>query len=398
MPPREPTQGLHMPSIIDRAKHLLLQPQQAWGTIEAEPADTLSLFKGYVMPLALIPALCGFVGMSLIGFSVFGVSVRVPLFSGLVNMVLSYALSLVGVFVLGLIIDALAPTFGGQKSQIQALKLAAYSMTAAFVGGVFTLLPALSMLGLLAALYSFYLLYTGLPVLMKSAPDKSLAYTAVVVVAAIVMGLLMMGVSSLFTRSHGPSVALGGAGGMTVSTPSGKVSVDVAGLEAASQKMQEAARQMEKAQNSEALPAQSLKAALPPQLGGMPRTAMEVQDGAALGLPTSHASATYTQGDRQVKVEITDAGALGQMAAMAAGMGQSEKEDEVRVEKTWQEGGRTLRQRYHKDNSHAEFDVVLKNGVVLSARADYMDVQALQALLAQVSWSGIEALERKAKS
>eukprot|EP01030_Chromulinospumella_sphaerica_P016239 gene16239-16049_t len=172
-----------MPSIIDRAKHLLLQPQQAWGTIEAEPTDTLSLFKGYVMPLALIPALCGFVGMSLIGFSVFGVSVRVPLFSGLVNMVLSYALSLVGVFVLGLIIDALAPTFGGQKSQIQGLKLAAYSMTAAFVGGVFTLLPALSMLGLLAALYSFYLLYTGLPVLMKSAPDKSLPYTAVVVVA-----------------------------------------------------------------------------------------------------------------------------------------------------------------------------------------------------------------------
>jgi len=133
-------------------------------------------------------------------------------------------------------------------------------------------------------------------------------------------------------------------------------------------------------------------------LGGMPRTALEVQDGAALGLPTSHASATYTQGDRQVKVEITDAGALGQMAAMAAGMGQSEKEDEVRVEKTWQEGGRTLRQRYHEDNSHAEFDVVLKNGVVLSARADYMDVQALQALLTQVSWSGIEALERKAKS
>lgn len=387
-----------MPSFIDRAKHLLLQPQQAWVTIDAERIDTFSLFKGYVMPLALIPALCGFVGMTLIGFSMFGVSVRVPLVAGLANMVLSYALSLVGVFVLGLIIDALAPTFGGQKSQIQGLKLAAYSFTAAFVGGVFSLLPALSMLGLLAALYSFYLLYTGLPVLMKSAPDKSLAYTAVVVVAAIVMGLLMMGASSFFTRSHGPSVGLGGAGGMTVSTPSGKVSVDVAGLEAASKKMQEAARQMEKVQNSEALPAQSLKAALPQQLGGMPRTALEVQDGAALGLPSSHASATYAQDGRQVRIEITDAGALGQMAAMAAGMGQSEKEDEVRAEKTWQEGGRTLRQRYHKDGSHAEFDVVLKNGVVLSARADQVDVQALQALLAQVSWSGIEALERKPKS
>jgi hypothetical protein len=388
-----------MPSLIDRAKHILLQPQQAWATIDAERTDTLSLFKGYVMPLALIPALCGFVGMTLIGFGMFGVSVRLPLLTGLVNMLVSYAFSLAGVFVLGLIIDALAPTFGGQKSPIQALKVAAYSFTAAFVGGVFSLLPALSMLGLVAALYSFYLLYTGLPVLMKSAPDKSLPYTAVVVVAAIVMGVLMVAASSLFTRAQGPSLGLGGAGGaVSVSTPSGKVSVDMAGLEAAGKKMEEAARQMEKTQNSEALPAAALKASLPQELAGMPRTAMEVQDGAALGLPSSHASATYALQERQVKIDITDAGALGQMAALAAGMGQSEKEDEVRVEKTWQEEGRTLHQRYYKDGSQAEFEVVLKNGVVLSASASQMDVQVLRTLLSQVSWTALEALQRKAKS
>ena len=41
------------------------------------------------------------------------------------------------------------------------------------------------------------------------------------------------------------------------------------------------------ANNSEALPVQALKAALPQQLGGMPRTAVQTQDGAALGLPLS---------------------------------------------------------------------------------------------------------------
>jgi hypothetical protein len=265
------------------------------------------------------------------------------------------------------------------------------------LGGVFGLVPALSMLGLLAALYSFYLLYTGLPVLMKSAHDKSLAYTAVVVVASLVLGLVMAGVSALFARPQMPSLAQGSAPSMTVRTPKGEVNVDLAGLEAAGKKMEEAARQMEKAQNSEALPVAALKAALPQQLGNMPRTAVQTQDGAALGLPSSQASATYTLDDRQVKLEITDMGALGQMAALAAAAGTSEKEDELRSEKTWQEGGRTLRQRAYKDGSQAELEVVLKNGVVLSANATQMNAQNLQSLLMQVNWSGLETMERKPK-
>lgn len=387
-----------MQALIQRVQRILLQPVPTWADIDHERTDVLSLFKSYVMPLALIPALCGFIGMSLIGISLLGVTVRIPLVSGLVQMVVSYALSLAGVFVLGLVIDALAPMFGGQKNPIQAFKVAAYSCTAAFVGGVFGLIPALSLLGLLAALYSFYLLYTGLPVLMQSGRDKSLAYTAVVVVVALVLGLVMAGVSSLFTRSQMPALGHSGGGSITVNGPKGKVTVDMAGLEAAGKKMEEAARQMEKANNSEALPVQALKAALPQQLGGMPRTAVQTQDGAALGLPSSHASATYTLEDRQVKLDITDAGALGQMAALAAGMGTSEKEDEVRVEKTWQEGGRTWHQRYYKDGSQAEMEVVLKNGVVIRANANQMNVQSLQTLLSQVSWTSLEAMERKPKS
>ena len=185
-------------NLIERAKSILLQPQTTWATIDAEPTDAATLYTRYAMVLAAVPAVCGFIGLSLIGFSAFGVSVRMPLLAGLVNMVLSYALSLAGIFVLGLIIDALAPTFGGQKSQIQALKVAVYASTAALLGGVFSLLPVLSMLGLLAALYSIYLLYTGLPVLMKSAPEKSVAYTVVVLIAAIVMEVLMGAVSAVF--------------------------------------------------------------------------------------------------------------------------------------------------------------------------------------------------------
>lgn len=409
-------------NLIERVKSILLQPKETWVVIDSETTDVATLYTRYAMILAAIPAVCGFIGLSLIGFSAFGVSVRVPLVSGLVNMVLSYVLSLVGVFVLGLIIDALAPTFGGHKSQIQALKVAVYASTAAMLGGVFSLLPALSVLALLAALYSIYLLYTGLPVLMKSAPEKSIAYTVVVIIAAIVMGVIMGTVSSLFMP--GTAGMLGGAGGpsVTMNTPGGKVSIDTAGLEAAGKKMEEAARQMEQAQKSQdpaaiaaatsnaakaaagvlgggqAIAAQSLKAALPEKLAGLPRTGFDVQDGAALGLPTSQASAQYGTDDKQVRLEIVDVGGLGQMAVMAMGMAQGEREDQSSAEKTWQENGRTLHQRYEKDGSHAEFKTILKNGIVVSIEGDNMGVKDLQGLLSQVDLNGLEGLARKGKS
>jgi hypothetical protein len=40
-------------------------------------------------------------------------------------------------------------------------------------------------------LYSLYLLYLGLPVLMKSPREKAMAYTAVVILAAIVLFMVI---------------------------------------------------------------------------------------------------------------------------------------------------------------------------------------------------------------
>jgi len=410
-------------NLIERAKRILLQPKEAWPAIASETTDAATLFTGYAMVLAAIPAVCGFVGMSLIGMGGFGITIRVPLVAGLVNMVVSYGLSLAGIFVLGLIIDALAPTFGGQKNPIQALKVAVYASTAALLSGVFSLLPSLAMLGLLAALYSIYLLYTGLPVLMKSAPEKSAAYTAVVIVAAIVMGLVMAAITSLFMPRGGALIGAAGAPAITVNTPGGKVSIDTAGMEAAGKKMEEAARQLEQAQKSQdpaaiaaaagqaaaaaagalgggqAVAAQSLKAALPEKLGGLPRTGFDVQDGAALGLPTSQASAQYGSDGKQVRLEIVDIGGMGQMAVLAMGLGQGEKEDQSSAEKTWKEGGRTLHQRYEKDGSHAEFKAILKNGVVVSIEGDHLGVKDLEGLMSEVDLNGLEGLQRsKGKS
>jgi Yip1 domain len=179
-------------NLVERVKRILLTPRTEWEVIDAEPTTPAELYKGYIVPLAAIGPIA-----RVIGFSVFGIRVpftttvyRTPIGSAITGAVVSYVLALVGVYVLALIIDGLAPTFGGTKNQIQALKVAAYSSTAAWLAGIFAILPALSVLGILG-LYSIYLLYLGLPVLMKAPSDKAMAYTAVVIIAAIILFMVI---------------------------------------------------------------------------------------------------------------------------------------------------------------------------------------------------------------
>jgi hypothetical protein len=151
------------------------------------------------MILAAIPAVCGFIGLTLIGVGGMGVTYRMPILSGVVQMIVSYLLTLAMVFVLALIVNGLAPTFGGTKDSVRALKLVAYGTTASFLGGVFNLIPMLALLGVLASLYSIYLIYTGIAVMMRCPPEKAGVYTAVVIVCGIVASIVIVGVASLVT-------------------------------------------------------------------------------------------------------------------------------------------------------------------------------------------------------
>ncbi|MFZ5774185.1 MAG: Yip1 family protein [Thermodesulfobacteriota bacterium] len=195
-------------NLVDRAKNLILQPKAEWETIAAEESTTAGLYQQYIMPLAGIPAVAGFLGMSLIGVSVplMG-TVRTPFLQGLSQAVVSYGLSLAGVFLLALLIDALAPNFGGEKNQGQALKVAAYSYTPGWIAGALLILPSLGVLILLASFYSLYLLYLGLPVLMKANREKALPYTVVVVTCALLLSMIF---AALANAVGGPAPGMHG--------------------------------------------------------------------------------------------------------------------------------------------------------------------------------------------
>jgi hypothetical protein len=170
--------------LIERVKNVLLSPKTEWPVIAQEQADVASLYLGYAAILAAIPAVFGF-----LGGLVFSPGSFVILF---VMMILQYVLAIGMTFVMALIIDALAPTFGAQKNAIQAHKTSVYASTAAWVSGIFLLIPLIGWIVAIAGgIYSLVQLFWALPYTMKSPSEKTGGYFAVIIVIAIVLRFII---------------------------------------------------------------------------------------------------------------------------------------------------------------------------------------------------------------
>lgn len=207
--------GSFQQSLISRVKNIILTPSTEWDVIDKEPAEIGGLYRNYILILAAIGPVAAMIKSVVFGYSLLGVTYRPGIVQAVGTAITSYIITLVGVFILAIVIDALAPSFGATKNRIQAFKVATYSGTAAWVAGIFGLLPGLGFLMLLG-LYNLYLLYLGLPKLMKAPADKAMGYTVVTVVAAIVVAF----VSSLVLA---PVVGLLGAGS-ALTSPGSSVS------------------------------------------------------------------------------------------------------------------------------------------------------------------------------
>lgn len=190
--------------LVERVKAILLTPKTEWSVIAGEATTAADIYWRYVAPLVAIGAIASLIGSTAVGVSLpmLG-TMRIGVVAGLTGAVVHFVLTFVAVFVVALIVDALAPTFGGQKDSLRALKVTAYSYTPAWVAALLTILPALGMIAGLLGLYGLYLMYLGLPVLMRVPADKALGYTVVVVLCAIVVSIVVSVVTS---------VALGGFG------------------------------------------------------------------------------------------------------------------------------------------------------------------------------------------
>jgi Yip1-like protein len=404
-------------NLVQRAKNMIVTPKTEWDVIAAESTPAGTLVTGYVLPLAAVAAIAGFIGMSIVGHSMFflGGTYRVPIVAGLVTAVYQVVMAVVAVFVLSFIIDALAPTFGGTKDRAQALKVAVYSYTPAWVFGILAIIPALGMIAALASLYAIYLLYLGLPRLMRNPVEKSAGYTALVVVCAIVIAIVIAMIAGLITAPA--MMATGSLGSGTVTYDKGSSG---AKLDEFAKKMEEAGRRMEAAQKSgdaskqaeaavaalgtaisggkgvDPVQIDQLKPLVPATFAGLPKSSENAERGGVAGLMTAKVEASYadTAGAKNVQLEISDTGGAAGLMALAGWMNvQSERERNGRVERTRKEGNRMIHEESDKGTNESKYTVVLAERFVVSAEGNGVDLGTLKSAVASLDLGKLEAMK-----
>ncbi len=177
-------------NLVERIKNILLSPATEWEAIKKEEFMISDLFTKYALKLAAIPALSGLIGFTIFGYSYGFGSYRPPFGANLLWAIGMYIMSLIGVVILAYIIDVLAPSFGTKKHLSTSMKVVVFAYTATWVGGIFNIIPALGILGLIAGIYSLVLLYKGLLIVKEVPTEKMLGYFVVIIIASILVYMI----------------------------------------------------------------------------------------------------------------------------------------------------------------------------------------------------------------
>lgn len=395
--------------LIARVKGILLTPKTEWPVIAGEATTVADLYKGYIIWLAAIPPIFAFL-------------VTVRFFAGLAlsQLLVSYALSLAMVFVVALIVDALAPSFGGTKDRVQALKTVAYAYTASWIAGIAAILPFISLLIMLVAgIYGIYLLYLGLPQTMKCPQDKAAGYTAVIIIVVIVLSFLIGAVVAAVT---GAGMFMRGGSLFSSTRDSHETTYDkdstVGKLEQYAKQVEEAGKKMEAAQKSgdqqaqadamktmmgaalgsgnvEAVAPDRLKPFLPETLGGRNRATFSTQRNSAMGMQMTEARATYTSDDgKQWDLQVTDTGSAKGLLALAGWAGiEGENESTNGYEKTYHADGRLVHEQWDRGSSRGEYTVVLGDRFTIKLEGQADSIDDLKAALADLDLEALEAMK-----
>ena len=414
-----------MTSLIDRVKNILLSPRTEWPVIAAEPATASGLFTRYILILAALPVIAGFIKGSFIGTVIpfTGATVRVGVGIGLVGAVVQYGLALLATYVLALVVDALAPKFGGQRDPVQALKTVAYTYTASWVAGLALLLPWVGVLiGIAGGVYSVYLLYLGLPHTMRAPPDRAGGYTAVVVLLGFLVGIVIGVVGGAISGAASVGAVSQGSG-VEIDTGESTITLDkgaLGKLEQMAENMEQAGKRMEAAQKSgdstaqqaalgdalgtmfgggqkvETLAPDKLKAFVPGTLAGLPRQSFNVERNTALGIQISNGRGRYADADgtRSLDLQLADLGGMSGLAMLAGwAMVQTESESDDGYERTYQEDGRRVHEKWDGATRRGTYEVVVSDRFLVKVEGSGLEMDTLKQAVGSIDLSGLAALE-----
>ncbi|MHB1617939.1 MAG: Yip1 family protein [Metallibacterium sp.] len=388
---------------IARLHAILLNPRATWPEIAAEPSSIGSVYTGWVLWLAAITPLATFIGLGVFGMSApFIGTVRFGFGALFGQMLSNYLLTLLLVFVMALITAALAPSFGARNDRVQALKAIAYAWTPVWIVGVLHLIPLLgaltAVLTLAATVLSVRLLWLGLQSTLDVPHERAVAYTAVIIAIAIVLGLVI-GWSSMMLSGVGALTR----GSESFSFQSNGKSVDLGALAQAARQMQATGAAMQGKPLSGAAAApdvaplkplapDQIAALLPASLPGLARGTVDSTRGGIGTLLVSSAKAYYGSGAQRIKLGITDMAANRGMLALV-GMVQQDQESASGYHKVFQQNGRTVQEQWTDADRRGEYTLIVGNRFLVEATGEGPDMDALKQAVNAVDLTALDKLK-----
>ena len=113
---------------------------------------------------------------------------------GFVLAIIGYVGAIIGILLFAFIFNMLAVNFKSKQNLMQAAKLVSYAATPWLILGIFNIFPTAGLISLLGGIYGLYILYLGIPILMKTPEDQVIPYLVIGSIIFIIIMLVVWGI------------------------------------------------------------------------------------------------------------------------------------------------------------------------------------------------------------
>lgn len=189
---------------------LLKNPVDEWRAIRNEKTTIKDTYFTLVLMLGAIAPVCGYIGTTMVGWSIGdGPTIKLTTFSAIKISILFYLAILIAVFAIGCMIKWMGDTYGFTRSLDRCVQLSAMVAAPLMLLGVFLLFSEvwiIYLIGLPALMYSVYLLYSGVPIMLDVPKDKGfLLSSAILAVGLVTLVGLLASTAILWGMGAAPS-------------------------------------------------------------------------------------------------------------------------------------------------------------------------------------------------
>jgi len=188
---------------------LFSSPPDGWVAIRDANLSVKEVYFRYAIPFALIAPICGFIGVTKVGWPVAGAdNLFMTTFSAFRMAVLSFIAILVAILMIGKMVQWMGQTYDAQQPLSRCISLAAFCITPLLLTGFAMLYPPIwfiYLVGLPALGYSVYLLYSGVPIMMEVSNDRGFLFSSAILTVGLIALVGLMAVTvSMWSFGLGP--------------------------------------------------------------------------------------------------------------------------------------------------------------------------------------------------